>query len=130
MNFGLFNSKEILLYLSSKEIKITNKLNNSFTPVRELEIYTIMDKEITSYKALFDKIIQAIDKTRVKAYKSLNQHQLSLNFEIGKLIVNSQEEQSWGKSIVDDSTHLSEQATKALKSEYNLDFLGITKPIS
>jgi predicted nuclease of restriction endonuclease-like (RecB) superfamily len=25
--------------------------------------------------------------------------------------------------------HLSEQANEALKSEYNLDFLGITKPI-
>ena len=61
-----------------------------------------MSKEITSYKELFDKVIQVIDKTRIKAYKSLTQHQLSLNFEIGKLIVSSQEEQGWGRSVVDD----------------------------
>jgi len=192
-----------------------------------------MSKEITSYKKLFDEVIEVIGKTRIKAYKSLTQHQLALNFEIGKLIVKSQKDQGWGKSIVDDLSkdinkvvagvtgyspqnlwrmrqfyleykgkpellklalqipwsqnlliiskvseeeqrryylestikmgwsravllnqikanayehhisntkqnnfeitlpaNLSEQATEALKSEYNLDFLGITKPIS
>ena len=192
-----------------------------------------MSRKITNYKELFNKVIQVIDETRIKAYKSLTQHQLSLNFEIGKLIVRSQEEQGWGKSIVDDLSkdinkvidgvkgyspqnlwrmrqfyleyrdypellklafqvpwsqnlliiskvdaeeerkyylestikmgwsravlsiqikanayghhisntkrhnfetalpvHLSEQASEALKSEYNLDFLGITKPIT
>ena len=61
-----------------------------------------MSREIRNYKELFNKVIQVIDETRIKAYKSLTQHQLSLNFEIGKLIVRSQEEQGWGKSIVND----------------------------
>lgn len=193
----------------------------------------MMSKETTTYKTLFDNIIQIIEKTRIKAYRSLTQHQLELNFEIGKLIVESQKDQGWGKSIVDDLSkdinkvgngitgyspqnlwrmrqfyleyknnvellnlalqipwsqnlliiskvstenekryyldatikmgwsravllnqikanayehhlandkqtnfeivlpaHLSEQATEALKSEYNLDFLGITKSVS
>jgi len=61
-----------------------------------------MSKEITSYKNLFDRVIELIEKTQIKAYKSLTQHQLALNFEIGKLIVKSQKDQGWGKSIVDD----------------------------
>ena len=61
-----------------------------------------MSKEVTSYKKLFNEVIEIIEKTRIKAYKSLTQHQLLLNFEIGKLIVKNQSEQSWGKSIVDD----------------------------
>lgn len=192
-----------------------------------------MSKEIASYKKLFNEVIEVIGKARIKAYKSLTQHQLALNFEIGKLIVKSQKDQGWGKSIVDDlskdinkvvdgvtgyspqnlwrmrqfyleykdkselfklalqipwsqnlliiskvsiekerryyleatikmswsravllnqikanayehhvlnakqnnfemtlHTNLSAQATEALKSEYNLDFLGITKPVS
>lgn len=51
---------------------------------------------------MFDEVIEVIGKTRIKAYKSLTQHQLTLNFEIGKLIVKSQKDQGWGKSIVDD----------------------------
>lgn len=61
-----------------------------------------MSKEITGYKKLFDKVLGVIEKTRIKAYKSLTTHQLSLNFEIGKLIVESQEKQGWGKGVVDD----------------------------
>ena len=192
-----------------------------------------MSKEIKNYKKLFDDVIQVIEKTRIKAYKSLTKHQLSLNFEIGEIIVKSQEKQGWGKGVVNDLSkdinkviggvkgyspqnlwrmrsfyleykdfpkllklalqipwsqnlliiskvskeeerqyyldatiklgwsravllnqikanayahhmknaklhnfkkalpvHLSEQATEALKSEYNLDFLGITDPVS
>lgn len=193
----------------------------------------MMSEEITNYKKLFDNVIQIIQKTHIKAYKSLTKHQLTLNFEIGRIIVEGQEKQGWGKSVVDDLSkdinkaidgvkgyspqnlwrmrsfyleykdspellelalqipwsqnlliiskvsneeerryyldatiklawsravllnqikadafahqltnpklhnfkkalpvHLSEQATEALKSEYNLDFLGITDPIS
>ena len=61
-----------------------------------------MSKKITNYKKLFDDVIQVIEKTRIKAYKSLTKHQLSLNFEIGKIIVESQEKQGWGKGVVDD----------------------------
>lgn len=62
------------------------------------------EKEITSletYRAFFEKIILTINTTRQKAYKSLTKYQLSLNFEIGKLIIESQEAQGWGKSVVD-----------------------------
>ena len=61
-----------------------------------------MSKKITNYKKLFDDVIQVIEKTRLKAYKSLTKHQLSLNFEIGRIIVESQQKQGWGKGIVDD----------------------------
>lgn len=74
---------------------------NSLTGVRVFKKYT-MSKEITGYKKLFDKVLGVIEKTRIKAYKSLTKHQLSLNFEIGKLIVESQEKQGWGKGVVDD----------------------------
>ena len=66
-----------------------------------MKIYN-MSKEITSYQDLFEEIIQAIESARVKAYKSLTQHQMALNFEIGRLIVVSQERQKWGKSVVDN----------------------------
>ena len=68
--------------------------------MRDLRKFNMI--EITSYKELFDRVLQVIDRTRIKAYKSLTEHQLSLNFEIGRLIVESQEAQGWGKSIVDD----------------------------
>lgn len=192
-----------------------------------------MSKEIVGYKELFDNIIEVINATQIKAYKSLTNLQLSMNFDIGKLIVESQEKQRWGKAVVEDlsrditrvidgkrgysaqnlwkmrrfylayreypellklaiqvpweqnmliisrteteterqyylestiklawsravllnqikanayqkhltqpkqhnfaatlPSHLAEQAAEALKSEYNLDFLGITKPVS
>ena len=61
-----------------------------------------MSTEITDYRRLFDEVLQVIKKTQIKAYKSLTKHQLSLNFEIGKLIVESQEKQGWGKGVVED----------------------------
>ena len=61
-----------------------------------------MSKKITNYEKLFDDVIQVIEKTWLKAYKSLTKHQLSLNFEIGRIIVKSQQKQEWGKGIVDD----------------------------
>jgi len=188
--------------------------------------------EIIAYNNFFKEIIETIDSTRYKAYKSINRFHIGQNFEIGRIIVENQEKHEWGKSIVDtlsidinkqidgikgyspqnlwrmrqfyleykDHTellnlaleipwgqnmliihqikdenerkyylnatsklgwsrsvllnqikgnaykhqvednkqsnfesalpvHLSEQANEALKSEYNLDFLGITKPI-
>ena len=78
-------------------------LRNQFshTCERIRKNYT-MSKEITNYKKLFDDVIQLIEKTQIKAYKSLTEQQLSLNFEIGRTIVESQEKQGWGKSVVDD----------------------------
>ncbi|MEM6967379.1 MAG: DUF1016 N-terminal domain-containing protein, partial [Bacteroidota bacterium] len=41
-------------------------------------------------------------ETRIKAYKSLTNHQLAQNFKIGKLIVSSQKKQVYGKAVVYD----------------------------
>jgi predicted nuclease of restriction endonuclease-like (RecB) superfamily len=59
-------------------------------------------KEMDIYKVLFEKVVSIIGETRIKAYKSLTKYQLSLNFEIGKLIVDSQTKHGWGKHIVTD----------------------------
>ena len=67
----------------------------------ELEI-SMKPKEIESYKALFDKIIEAISVARMKSYRTLTKYQLSLNFEIGRLIIESQKKHGWGKQIVED----------------------------
>ena len=58
----------------------------------ELEI-SMKPKEIESYKALFDKIIEAISVARMKSYRTLTKYQLSLNFEIGRLIV--EQKKAW-----------------------------------
>lgn len=58
-------------------------------------------QEIKIYKDLFEQVIQTIHSARVNAYKSLNKHHISLYFELGKLIVESQEKQDWGKSVVE-----------------------------
>ena len=55
----------------------------------------------STYKVLFNKIIETINASRFKAFKAVNKHLISLNFEVGKLIVDSQTENNWGKSIVD-----------------------------
>ncbi len=51
---------------------------------------------------MVEKIIDTIEVTRVKTYKSLTKHHLSLNFEIGELIVEGQQKHGWGKSIVNE----------------------------
>ena len=58
-----------------------------------------MSKEITNYKKLFDDVIQVIEKTRIKAYKSLTKHQLSLNFDIGE-ISRVKKNKVWGKELL------------------------------
>lgn len=58
-------------------------------------------KNIETYQVFFQEVIQTINTTRLKTYKSLTRHHLSLNFEIGKLIVENQEKEGWGKSVVD-----------------------------
>ncbi|MBN1769443.1 MAG: DUF1016 family protein [Prolixibacteraceae bacterium] len=188
--------------------------------------------EISAYNNFIGEIIETINSARYKAFKSLNKFHIGQNFEIGRIIVENQEKNKWGQSIVDNLSkdinkqidgikgyspqnlwrmrqfyleymnepellemalkipwgqnmliiqqlkdnkerkyylhateqlgwsravllnqikanayqhqltnkktsnfnkalpvHLSEQANEALKSEYNLDFLGITKPI-
>ena len=55
----------------------------------------------STYKELFNQIIETINSSRFKAFKAVNKHLISMNFEVGKLIVESQTENNWGKSIVD-----------------------------
>lgn len=188
--------------------------------------------DLVAYDKFFKEVISAIKSAKYQAYKSLNKHHIGQNFELGKIIVENQEINNWGKSIVENlskdlnkvldgtkgyspqnlwrmrqfyleykekpellesafkipwgqnllilhkikdykekiyyltatdklgwsravlliqikanayqhhllnpklsnfesalSVHLSEQANEAMKSEYNLDFLGITKPV-
>ena len=55
----------------------------------------------STYHDLFNQIIDTINSSRFSAFKAVNKHLISLNFEIGRLIVNSQTKNNWGKSIVD-----------------------------
>ena len=190
-----------------------------------------MDK-VSAYNNFFKEIIDTINSARYQAFKSINKFHIGQNYEIGRIIIENQKTNNWGKSIVETlsqdinkvldgvkgyspqnlwrmrqfyleyesnselleyalkipwgqnmlvihqvknpderkyyleateklgwsravllnqikanayqhhlidnktsnfeealPTHLSEQANEALKSEYNLDFLGITKPI-
>lgn len=64
-----------------------------------------------TYHDLFNQIIEKINSSRFAAFKAVNKHLISLNFEIGKLIVDSQTKNNWGKSIVDT---LSKDITKII----------------
>jgi uncharacterized protein (UPF0335 family) len=58
-------------------------------------------KKLTAYNNLFQEIIETINSSRYKAYKSLNRFHIGQNFEIGRIIVKSQQKNEWGESIVD-----------------------------
>lgn len=58
-------------------------------------------KELTAYNSLFEEVIETINSSRYQAYKSLNRFHIGQNFEIGRIIVESQEKNKWGESIVD-----------------------------
>lgn len=60
-----------------------------------------MPKEITAYKALLDEIVKEIEQHRLKAAQELNTTQMQLYFSIGATIVRRQEEEGWGKSVVE-----------------------------
>ena len=57
--------------------------------------------DLTTYKDFFKEIINTINSTKYEAYQTLNKYHIGQNFEIGKLIVQNQEKNNWGKSIVD-----------------------------
>jgi len=58
-----------------------------------------MDK-ISAYKNFIGEIIDTINSARYKAFKSLNKFHIGQNFEIGRIIVENQEKNKWGQSIV------------------------------
>ena len=57
--------------------------------------------ELTTYKRFFQDVIDTINNAKYEAFKSVNKFHIGQNFEIGKLIVQNQEKNNWGKSIVD-----------------------------
>ena len=67
-----------------------------------------MIDEIT-YEPLLKDIVEKINIARINASRAVNYSAIQLNYEIGELIVNRQEQYGWGKSIV-------EKLSKDLKS--------------
>jgi predicted nuclease of restriction endonuclease-like (RecB) superfamily len=58
-------------------------------------------KKISAYNIFFSQIIDTINSARYQAFKSLNKFHIGQNFEIGRIIVENQERNKWGESIVD-----------------------------
>jgi hypothetical protein len=49
----------------------------------------------STYQTLFSQIIETINSSRINAFKAVNRQLISLNFEIGELIVESQNKNNW-----------------------------------
>lgn len=54
-----------------------------------------------NYANFFNQIVQMIEDTRYNAFQSINRHNILLNYNIGKTIVEKQEKHAWGKSVVE-----------------------------
>lgn len=57
--------------------------------------------KLSGYNSFFKEIINTINSARYQAFKSLNKFNIGQNFEIGRIIVENQEKNQWGQSIVD-----------------------------
>ncbi len=57
--------------------------------------------DLTTYKRFFQDVLDTINNAKYEAFKAVNKLHIGQNFEIGKLIVQNQEKNNWGKSIVD-----------------------------
>ena len=80
------------------------------TVVREMEKY--MEKnEIVGYEPLVDDLKELIHKKQYQVLKLINSETINLYWEIGEEIYRQQEENGWGKSIV-------EVLSKELKKEF------------
>ena len=69
------------------------------------------DIETSEYKTLFGEIKNRILKGQYEALKAVNRELISVYWDIGKLIVERQKSETWGKSVVD-------QLSKDLKEEF------------
>ena len=94
----------IVLHSEGEEITIKSLTSvrvlvflNSITAVIEFKNLN----ELTTYKRFFQDVIDTINNAKYEAFKSVNKFHIGQNFEIGKLIVQNQEKNNWGKSIVD-----------------------------
>ncbi len=56
--------------------------------------------KLSAYQSFFNEVINTINSARYQAYKSLNKFHIGQNFEIGRIIVENQEKNQWGQSIV------------------------------
>ena len=65
----------------------------------------------SEYKTLFGEIKNRILKGQYEALKAVNRELISVYWDIGKLIVERQKSETWGKSVVD-------QLSKDLKEEF------------
>jgi predicted nuclease of restriction endonuclease-like (RecB) superfamily len=70
-----------------------------------------MELENQSYNGFITDIKQRIRTAQYAAMKAVNKEQIQLNWDIGRMIVEKQEQHGWGKSIV-------EQVAKDLQEEF------------
>ncbi len=59
-----------------------------------------MPKALTAYQSLLNEIVKEIEQHHIKAAHELNTTQMHLYFTIGGSIVQKQEAEGWGKSVV------------------------------
>lgn len=60
----------------------------------------LKDFEIVEYRPLVDEVKELIHKKQYKVLKAINSETINLYWEIGEEIYRQQEENGWGKSIV------------------------------
>ncbi len=70
-----------------------------------------MDIQKTEYSAFFEEIREAIRRSQYEALKKVNKELIGLYWQIGKAIVERQEQHGWGKSVV-------ETLSEDLQAEY------------
>lgn len=68
----------------------------------------------SDYQAFVKDIKEKIRESQYKALKAVNRELISLNYDIGKSIVEKQEELGWGKSVVE-----------TLSKDLQIEFPGI-----
>ena len=55
----------------------------------------------STYNNLLGTIKQRIHSAQYEAMKAVNKQQIQLNWDIGQMIVEKQEQYGWGKSVVE-----------------------------
>ena len=87
--------------------------------------------KLSAYNSFFGEIIDTINSSRYQAFKSLNKFHIGQNFEIGRIIVENQNKNQWGQSIVDTLSKDINKQIDGVKgySPQNLDFLFSHKTI-
>ena len=71
--------------------------------------------QLPEYKDFLEQVTKQIQKTKTRAAQSVNREVVSLYWQMGEHIVNSQEKYGWGKSVVE---RLSKDLKKAFSSQF------------